>query len=1414
MASTIGLGFERNFEAKVSMTPPARLPGSANQIDSPFGHTAPVDFPATEVKGNALPRSHAFGPFSPLNGPAFATHPSDPSAVDDLPSSSQGGLRRTVALHGHLSSHGSGQAYLANGLAAAPSMQAAHASPSSLAESFALPRHTRAHTSEATADLFVQPRRRRTATTPVNQMTLNDEQGSSSPPSPSPAAADWSLLAADGDQSDEEDDHSWSDGSDHEMNTLRPGATFSCRRMSGVRSISVSHSRQQTHPISAFTQAGESMARSATTSSIRESGSRHSCIATSSSPKLESSASRSSDNASPFKTPNKRRARMQGSSSSLRGRNFSTASPVAAPLGSEEGSLFGSASSSSLNRDVLRESDEMPALGKESKQRSVGSLSHWQDAAGIPSSTKKASSNAFTGARRTSLASFPRLSSEADRTVDSPGRFAFDDSGVALQSPASAPGSEKRAEKFGAKHMTLTAMKEQDEPQASPSKLAAARRAGAEYVEQSMNAHKRPGVRGRSSLANEAHFSDEASSTGSTPEVRRSFGTAASVPEDLVSPPRNNLRPQSRASHSSSSLAVEGVTAPYLTPQNYKNVLPLQAAFMSTGLASKRSRPTMGDMDPLTGEPLPPLPAKLNYGSNNGGPTFKSSGNMAASLGLRDVVAAANAHAAATAKSSTPSTMPDTPMKKPLASFASGHHTLVNAQQTVPVRSRLGLPISPGSTSGNESSSGGSAYGGDSPLLDQGCDSPTLGLTSITSTRCRSPMSMLEAVSRDRLKTSDAGESDELTTTKTVSSSQPPTKPYDAKRTQMRQSLPNQSRTNEESLRAQVISRPLSLNRPPLGLQRKSSFGPASDQASSLSVHSPLYDVVPSTPTRHSASIKWYEAAQLVSTPSPSHRRRASEARRESWQMNASIRGGKTHRQRSMGLPATILAASESRQPRGARPSYFESRFTVQTTLGKGEFSQVDKVEDKQDGLLYAVKRMKRAYSGPRDRLRRLEEVDILRHLGKDSGHPNIVAFIDAWEEAGHLFVQTELCPCVDFSSFLQHFSNMGGSLDEARLWKVMRELSEGLGYIHDMQVLHLDLKPANIFITDIATLKIGDFGLATRWPPSDPDTILAGAGMEVEENIGAASDLMGIKANRSSKSLEREGDREYIAPEILLRGAYGKAADIFSLGLVLLEAAGNVILPDNGEPWQKLRNDDLSDVDLSQFSLSLVRLIKYCLSADPDRRPTVDDLRQHQVLQAVGVRCAMGVEMSELDQLPVFDLPAGESSRSLSAIKHNVSDRITGHDSSTDTEMTSEEDAVPQTPRPSSTAMGGDSVEMERTSSAKSALGLEGVECDDKVLNIRGALIYENLDFLLSILQADPDPEARRTVQKSKCHGGTQDSTSRPTDMHLTVPTINVDSTGAVDERNGRSFHIPVRASPLRQASHDAAEMDIDADE
>ncbi|KKK22115.1 hypothetical protein AOCH_006722 [Aspergillus ochraceoroseus] len=275
----------------------------------------------------------------------------------------------------------------------------------------------------------------------------------------------------------------------------------------------------------------------------------------------------------------------------------------------------------------------------------------------------------------------------------------------------------------------------------------------------------------------------------------------------------------------------------------------------------------------------------------------------------------------------------------------------------------------------------------------------------------------------------------------------------------------------------------------------------------------------------------------------------------------------------SFNLPATPTGPRDSFFQSGKRHSLplnihhapdvdssLTSRFESVELVGTGEFSQVYRVSQPNEMSLssifsttprspralpdqvWAVKKSKQPYSGLKDRERRIREVDALKAL-TNSDH--IINFMDSWEDHGHLYIQTEFCEEGSLDVFLAQVG-LKARLDDFRIWKILLELSMGLKQIHDSGFIHLDLKPANILITFEGVLKIADFGMAARWPAED--------------------------------GIEGEGDREYIGPEILM-GRYDKPADIFSLGLIMFEIAGNVELPDNGLSWQKLRNGDMSDV-------------------------------------------------------------------------------------------------------------------------------------------------------------------------------------------------------------------------------------------
>ncbi|PRT55543.1 Mitosis inhibitor protein kinase wee1 [Wickerhamiella sorbophila] len=302
-------------------------------------------------------------------------------------------------------------------------------------------------------------------------------------------------------------------------------------------------------------------------------------------------------------------------------------------------------------------------------------------------------------------------------------------------------------------------------------------------------------------------------------------------------------------------------------------------------------------------------------------------------------------------------------------------------------------------------------------------------------------------------------------------------------------------------------------------------------------------------------------------------------------------------------------------------------RFDKVSLLGEGEFSVVYlATPPDKPNLKLAIKRTKKPFSGTRTRKVRMEEVQILQRLShpaeEDEDAENVVQMLDWWEADRHLYIATEWAENGNLATFLSE-SGRVGRLDEWRVWKILTELSHGLRYIHSHDVLHLDLKPANIFVTFAGVLKIGDFGMATNFP--------------------------------ASLDLDREGDREYIAPEILADRFYSKPADIFSLGLMMVEIAANIVLPDNGIHWHKLRSGDLSDAGrLSSGDLTIAnregapeppvwapyfmvdgrraldRIVATMLQPDPARRPSARDILNAPEVRLVDERRTAGAVVWE----------------------------------------------------------------------------------------------------------------------------------------------------------------------------------------
>ncbi|EME32525.1 wee1-like protein kinase [Galdieria sulphuraria] len=242
--------------------------------------------------------------------------------------------------------------------------------------------------------------------------------------------------------------------------------------------------------------------------------------------------------------------------------------------------------------------------------------------------------------------------------------------------------------------------------------------------------------------------------------------------------------------------------------------------------------------------------------------------------------------------------------------------------------------------------------------------------------------------------------------------------------------------------------------------------------------------------------------------------------------------------------------------------------------LGSGSFGKVYKCRARLDGCLYAIKLISRKYASLCERNRAIKEIHALAAFSKC---PSFVRYYTSWEEDNMLYIQMEYC---------QHGSVMSLWKDEKLIFKTaelvnfLQQVLQGLCYLHDRQVVHLDIKPENIYLTHDGLYKIGDLGLVTCVPDEKQEC----------SNIG--KDVF-------------EGDSRYLSLELLQEDYKDlKKADIFSLGLSAYELArtANKPLPSTGEAWHKIRSSQLEP--LTTISPSLFELLQWMTRKDPEQRP------------------------------------------------------------------------------------------------------------------------------------------------------------------------------------------------------------------
>jgi tetratricopeptide (TPR) repeat protein len=197
--------------------------------------------------------------------------------------------------------------------------------------------------------------------------------------------------------------------------------------------------------------------------------------------------------------------------------------------------------------------------------------------------------------------------------------------------------------------------------------------------------------------------------------------------------------------------------------------------------------------------------------------------------------------------------------------------------------------------------------------------------------------------------------------------------------------------------------------------------------------------------------------------------------------------------------------------------SFGAGRYVPEKLLGVGGQKIVYLVEDKKLERRCALSIMSDRSLGEAHRERFEREARAMARLG---AHPNVVAVFDVGEEAGRPFIVSELVGGGDLRDRLRD-----GRLAPERAISIAKDVLDALVFVHKSGLVHRDLKPDNVWLTDDGRAKLGDFGIAL---------------ITDRPRLSIAGSLLGTPA--------------YMAPEQVQGDRVDARADLYALGAMLHE--------------------------------------------------------------------------------------------------------------------------------------------------------------------------------------------------------------------------------------------------------------------
>ena len=219
----------------------------------------------------------------------------------------------------------------------------------------------------------------------------------------------------------------------------------------------------------------------------------------------------------------------------------------------------------------------------------------------------------------------------------------------------------------------------------------------------------------------------------------------------------------------------------------------------------------------------------------------------------------------------------------------------------------------------------------------------------------------------------------------------------------------------------------------------------------------------------------------------------------------------------------------------------------------------------------FAAIKLLRVDSNPAWRERFQVEVATLKRLK----HPNVVALLDHGEDQKLLWLAVEWIDGQSLATRIEKANEKKEAIAIEEIRETIRQMRDGVEYLHLAGVIHRDLKPANVLIARDGAVKIVDVGIARA--------------------VGGAAQ------NTATQTGTLLGTQFYMAPEVLDGNVATAKSDIYGIGLIWYEFLTGKARAQSPRPPQSLRKDTPAGWNGA---------ILKCLAPEPAGRPSLTDLK------------------------------------------------------------------------------------------------------------------------------------------------------------------------------------------------------------